>query len=257
MGYMAFVNFKKERTDSMNLKILNQKDIKTLTSLEVGEMIEKEHKNLLRDIRGYIEVISTSPKLSPLNYFIESSYQDSKNETRPMYLLSKLGCELVANKMTGEKGILFTALYVQKFNEMEIQKKLPGTYKEALLALIEAEEDREKMQLQLTHKEDVIIGLVDTTSLNDKRQILNRVVKYKGASFQERWRELYKQFEMKYHIDLNLRIRRYNEYSSPKVKNKVDYIDKVMNKIPELYEIAVKLYETDVKALQDELYNIC
>ena len=32
------------------------------------------------------------------------------------------------------------------------------------------------------------------------------------------------------------------------------YIDKVMNKIPELYEIAVKLYENDVKALIKEMY---
>ena len=30
-----------------------------------------------------------------------------------------MGCELLANKMTGEKGILFTARYVKKFNDME------------------------------------------------------------------------------------------------------------------------------------------
>jgi hypothetical protein len=30
-----------------------------------------------------------------------------------------MGCELVANKLTGEKGILFTIAYVAKFNAME------------------------------------------------------------------------------------------------------------------------------------------
>lgn len=239
------------------MDLINQKDIKTLSSLEVAEMIEKRHDHLIRDIRNYIEVMKDNPKLGSHNFFIESTYVNSQNKVQPMYLLSKLGCELVANKMTGEKGILFTALYVQKFNEMEIQRKLPKTYKEALLALLDDENEREKMQLQITHKDDVIIGLVDTTSLNDKRQILNRVVRYKGADFRERWNELYKQFEMKYHINLNYQFRKYNDNNSPKAKNKVDYIDKVMNKLSVLYEIAVALYETDIKALQKELYEIC
>jgi Rha family phage regulatory protein len=230
--------------------------IKTLTSIEVAEMVEKNHAHLLRDIRNYIKVISDNPKLDSRNYFIESSYINSQNKEQPMFLITKQGCELVANKMTGEKGILFTAFYVQRFNEMEIQRKLPTTYKEALLALVEAEEEKERMQLQLDHKEDVIIGLVDKVSLATKRQILNRVVRYKGANYRERWNELYKQFEMKYHINLSDRVRKYNANKSPKVKNKIDYIDKVMNKIPELYEIAVKLYETDIKALQKELYDI-
>lgn len=34
-------------------------------------------------------------------------------------MLTKKGCEMVANKMTGEKGVLFTAAYVTAFNKME------------------------------------------------------------------------------------------------------------------------------------------
>jgi hypothetical protein len=33
-------------------------------------------------------------------------------------------------------------------------------------------------------------------------------------------------------------------------------ITKVMNKIPELYEIACKLYESDVKELAKNIYNL-
>jgi prophage antirepressor-like protein len=113
-----------------------------------------------------------------------------------------------------------------------------------------------KQQEEITHKEDVIIGLVDQVTLADKRQILNRVVRYKGANFQERWRELYRQFSMKYHIDLTKRFESYNLSHKPKVKSKVDYIDKVMNKIPELYEIACKLYENDVKELASQIYQL-
>jgi len=85
---------------------------------------------------------------------------------------------------------------------------------------------------EIDHKGAVIIGLVDEVSLAAKRQVLNRVVRYKGANFQERWRELYKQLEMKYHIKLNEQLEKYNLNHKPKLKGKVDYIDKVMNKIP-------------------------
>jgi DNA-binding XRE family transcriptional regulator len=66
--------------------------------------------------------------LSALDFFILDTYQDSKNETRPRYLITKKGCDMIANKMIGEKGVLFTAVYVTKFEEME--KTIKGrTYK--------------------------------------------------------------------------------------------------------------------------------
>lgn len=112
-----------------------------------------------------------------------------------------------------------------------------------------------KQSEEIEHKEGVIISLVDEISLAEKRQVLNRVVRYKGANFQERWRELYKQFEMKYHLNLKNRLIKYNDSHKPKLKNKLDYIDKVLNKIPEIYEIACKLYENDVKELIQQMYE--
>jgi hypothetical protein len=110
---------------------------------------------------------------------------------------------------------------------------------------------------EIQHKEDVIIGLVDQVTLAEKRQVLNRVVRYKNANFQERWKELYRQFEMKYHIgSLKERFVDYNEDHKPKMKNVLDYVDRVMGKVPEMYEIACKLYENDIKELTDKLYRI-
>ena len=37
-------------------------------------------------------------------------------------MLTKKGCEMVANKTTGEKGVIFTAMYVEAFNDMEQNK---------------------------------------------------------------------------------------------------------------------------------------
>ena len=113
-----------------------------------------------------------------------------------------------------------------------------------------------EQQKEIKYKEDVIIGLTDEIEIAEKRQILNKVVRHKGANYRERWNELYSQFNLKYHIDVQRRLDNYNKDHKPKIKSKVDYIDKVMNKIPELYEIATKLYESDIKELVDQLYSI-
>jgi formate dehydrogenase maturation protein FdhE len=81
------------------------------------------------------------------------------------------------------------------------------------------------------------------------------VVRYNHANYRDRWSLLYREFEQKYHINLQSRLDTYNEKNKTKLKNKIEYIEKVMNKIPELYEIAAKLFENDVKALVTEMYE--
>lgn len=100
------------------------KDLKklppTLDSREVAEMVGKTHAHLCRDIAGYIEIMSKNPKLDSSNFFIERAYKQAGNGKEvKRYDITKKGCEMVANKLTGEKGILFTAEYVERFNEME------------------------------------------------------------------------------------------------------------------------------------------
>ena len=45
----------------------------------------------------------------PIDFFIESSYLDNKGQSRPNFLITKKGCDMIANKTTGKKGVLFTA----------------------------------------------------------------------------------------------------------------------------------------------------
>ncbi|MCG3229229.1 Rha family transcriptional regulator [Bacillus subtilis] len=101
------------------MKVIETNGQYLIDSRDVAEYIDKRHDHLLRDIKKYIDVISTNPNLGALDFFVPSSYQDNKGQVRPHYLLTKKGCEMVANKMTGEKGVLFTAEYVTRFNEME------------------------------------------------------------------------------------------------------------------------------------------
>lgn len=129
-------------------------------------------------------------------------------------------------------------------------------FKSTLSTVRKQNEVIEKQKSEIAHKENVIIGLVEDITLAGKRQALNRVVRYNQANHQQRWAMLYKEFENKYHIDLKHRFNTYNNTHKPKCKEKLDYIDKVMNKVPELYEIAAKLYENDVKALVEEMYDV-
>lgn len=108
-----------------NLNVFNYNGAEVIDSREVAEMISKNHKDLLRDIRGYIEIMKTANeddfikrKIAPNEFFIPSEYKDSIGRTLPCYLLTKKGCDMVANKLTGEKGVLFTAAYVTAFETM-------------------------------------------------------------------------------------------------------------------------------------------
>ena len=94
-----------------------------IDSREVAEMVEKNHKELLRDIRKYVEIMEKSReisqrKIAPSEFFIESSFENRGKEY-PCYLITKKGCDMIANKLTGEKGVLFTAAYVTAFEEMQ------------------------------------------------------------------------------------------------------------------------------------------
>lgn len=100
------------------LQVFEKNNNIVVDSRQVAQMVGKRHKNLIRDIDKY-NMILTSSNLSPLTFFIESTYKDEKGEIRPCYLLTKKGCDMVANKLIGEKGVLFTANYINAFYEME------------------------------------------------------------------------------------------------------------------------------------------
>lgn len=106
---------------------------KTITTLEVAEMMETEHSKIIRklegskDRKGFIQIL-TEAQMGVSDYFIQSVYRDTSGKENKCYEVTKLGCDFLANKSTGEKGVLFTARYVRRFYEMENQvKQVPLT----------------------------------------------------------------------------------------------------------------------------------
>ena len=138
--------------------------VATISSLEVAEMVEKRHGDLVRDIKKYSKYIeesndslglvkndessekekSNALKIESVksnqrkNAFVEdgfidldefwtdSTYLDKKGESRTCYNITKKGCEFIAHKCTGKKGVVFTARYINKFHELE-EKANNGT----------------------------------------------------------------------------------------------------------------------------------
>ena len=106
-----------------NLAIVESKEI-TLDSRDVAEMVGKNHNDLLKDIRQY-EIYLTEGNFPRSVFFQESQYKDKSGKQNPCYFITRKGCEFIANKLTGQKGTVFTASYINKFHEMEKQQPTP------------------------------------------------------------------------------------------------------------------------------------
>lgn len=89
-------------------------------SRDVAEAIEREHSKLLKTIRSYCEYL-TEAEIGLSDFFVEAEYTDSTGRTLPCYLITRKGCDMIANKLTGKKGVLFTAAYVTAFEKMHEQ----------------------------------------------------------------------------------------------------------------------------------------
>lgn len=99
------------------------------TSLKVAEVFEKEHFNVVRDIRNLIQEMASISQNSNLKggvntpMFQESSYQaEEGGRSYPMYFMNRDGFTLLAMGFTGQKALKFKLAYIDAFNAME--KKL-------------------------------------------------------------------------------------------------------------------------------------
>lgn len=243
-------------------EILNQHK-NTITTLEIAEMMEMDHGKLLRKLdgdksrKGYIQILGEA-QMGITDFFIKSSYHTKQNKEMPCYLVTKLGCDFLANKFTGEKGVLFTAKYVKRFDEMEQELKnpykLPTTYKEALVQLLEKVEENEKLIEENNHKQTVINGLTENVPLYEKPDIINRICRKSQGGYANRYNELYKCFRENFHTDLKMKCENYNEKQIKKKEQltTIRYAEK-FGYIDDLYTCCVKLYESEVREILKEL----
>ena len=115
----------------------------SITSLELAQFSNKEHRHLLEAIRNMEQtwVELGQPK------FGLTSYIDKSNRKSIMYNLSKTESLYIASKFSDEvRGKI-----ILRWEELENQKQVaqvPTTFKEALLLAVEQQEKIEQLELE-------------------------------------------------------------------------------------------------------------
>lgn len=161
---------------------------------------------------------------------------------------------MIENNDRGKQARKYFIACESKLMESK-NKALPENYLEALKALVESEEKKQALELENKklaqanqHNRDVIDGLVNDIPLADMRQRIVQIVQKGGVHYvREDWNKLYFEFEKKYHMNLSNR-KKFNLSKG----SKMDFIDKELKMIPELYDLACKLFESRYDALMED-----
>ncbi|EGP4894883.1 Rha family transcriptional regulator [Enterococcus faecium] len=229
----------------------------TLTSNEVAEMMGTTNGELMKTIRTYINYLAEG-EIPTGDFFIESTYKDSNNQERPNYLLTKQGCEMVSNKLTGPKGVQFTAKYVSRFNQMEehIKQQIDTSklspelqmFQGIFNAVAKQELETKRLATQMDNITE-IVALNTTDWRRDCRNFVNKMAQTQGGygAYQEIQTAIYEEVDRRAGFSLktrltNLRNRMAGE-GVPKSKrdktNKLDVIESD-KRLKEIYLSVVK-----------------
>ena len=94
-------------------------DTARVDSLFVAELFEKNHKEVLRDIRKITDPLSGLSEEFRQRNFAPSSYRNQQNKKQPCYYITRDGFTMLVMGYTGQKAMQFKELYIKRFNEME------------------------------------------------------------------------------------------------------------------------------------------
>ena len=93
-----------------------------VSSRQVAESFEKEHKNVIQNIEN---IKAENSALTPM--FHETTYTAGTGKSYKMYLMNRDGFTLLAMSFTGAKALDWKIKYINAFNEMEKQLKTGNT----------------------------------------------------------------------------------------------------------------------------------
>lgn len=229
----------------------------TLTSNEVAEMIGTTNGELMKTIRTYIGYLSEG-EIPSGDFFIDSTYKDSNNQERPNYLLTKQGCEMVSNKLTGPKGVQFTAKYVNRFNQMEehIKEQLDTSNLSPELqfmnSVVQSLAKQEQETKRIENKVDSITEIVALNSTDwrkDSRTLISKMAKAQGGydAYREVQADIYQELDRRAGSSLKTRVtnkrrRMADEGVSKSKRDKLSKLDVIAEdkRLLEIYLAIVK-----------------
>ena len=241
-----------------DLQVVEQNNEFYIDSREVAEMVGKRHTDLLRDIDNYLSVILQNAKLRSADFFVASSYTSNNNNMYKCYLLTKKGCDMVANKMTGSKGVMFTAMYVDAFHKMDEhikqnQLNVPQTPMQALELMFKVQKDQEQFNKEM--KREItgirnIVGIETKNWRNDTNKILSAIAQHLGGGDMHKKikAEAYTALEEKGRCNLKVRMqnRKGKMLANGATKTQINKLSKldVINDDPRLIEIYISVIKS-------------
>lgn len=126
---------------------INHEERTVVSSLDIAETFEKEHRRVLQDIRE----IGCSEEFR-LHNFVQSSYENSQGKQQPMFLVTRDGFVLLAMGYTGELAMRFKEAYIKQFNAMEsalrgklIEREKGIAVRQALTKALQQSTENERM----------------------------------------------------------------------------------------------------------------
>lgn len=229
----------------IQLQLINQNGQLLVDSREVAGMIGVRHSDLLEKINGYIQYLENG-KFRSQDFFIPSTYKvGGNNKTYDHYLITRKGCDMVANKLTGEKGVLFTAAYVTKFEEMEEQLQKPKLTQlselEMIAAIAKHAAEHEKRlsivesRMEATEKRQEhiseVLSLNPTEWRRKTTELLNKIAFARGGegAYQAVRNESYEKLEERAKCKLSVRVTNIKKRMALEgvAKSKIDKVSKL------------------------------
>lgn len=138
------------------LKIADQRSHVTMSSREIAKLTKKEHKHVIRDIWEMLNdlygITKDGPDLGHKKNQTVTLFDgiDVTVDTRGYVSHFRLDKPHVECLLTGYSAVLRMTVirHIYKLEEQINSRSLPGNYKEALLALVQAETEKEQIALE-------------------------------------------------------------------------------------------------------------
>ena len=217
IGEIKMENLKHKHKDVVIKKIDGEL---VVTSRQVAEDFEKEHKNVLQTINNLVAENSAVK-----NMIIESTYEN-RGKYYPEYLLTRDGFSLLVMGFTGSRALQWKLKYIEAFNKMEQELKGQALntselspelqmFNKMFQALANNELEQKRLKAEIEETKEEIQGIRDVVTLDtngwrkETANIINKIA-YKLGGFEHIKpirEESYKLLNETIGVDINRRLK--------------------------------------------------
>lgn len=243
-----------------NKKAISAADIAKIHRRELKEVnkLINNNRDKFKDFIDVIDLLSDKK----FEVILNNLGLKTSNGQKYAYILSERGYAKLLKFMDDELSYDLYEQLLDNYFRLRQEVKQISKQDEMLLKIINSNSKEElasnmteyqleyvkPLELENSRKQQLIDGMTNHIKGKSQRQMINEIIRRKGINeIKERWDILYNYYEKEKHINLSERVENYNS-KQPKKKdnvNKIEYIENIICDMQTLYELAVKIFETD------------